>query len=145
MHYNQTKGRYWYRKKEQKGEEDMTETVHFGDVMMIHFRGHNRVQDKIRPGVIIQNDIGNKNSPTSIAIPLTKVLKKEKMPCHKILYKNEQNGLSSDSMMLGEQVRVIDKEGDILYKMGTLNDLEIELALEAYFANVPKRRKKKYE
>ena len=44
-------------------------TVNFGDVMMIDFGEDkiNSVQVGVRPGVIIQNDIGNKYSPTSIA------------------------------------------------------------------------------
>lgn len=122
-----------------------TATVHFGDVMMIHFKGYGGVQGKIRPGIIIQNEIGNRCSPTSIAIPLTKVIKKTEMPCHKVLRKNRQNGLTEDSMILGEQLRVIDKENDILYKMGKLSDEECELALDAYYANVPKRKKKRNE
>lgn len=99
----------------------------------------NSVQVGVRPGVIIQNDIGNKYSPTSIAVPLTSEIKKLNMPCHKVLHMNEQNGLTEDSMVLGEQVRVIDKNS-ILYKMGTLNDGECDLVVKAYFANVPRRR-----
>ena len=86
-------------------------TVNFGDVMMIDFGDDkiNSVQVGVRPGVIIQNDIGNKYSPTSIAVPLTSEIKKLNMPCHEVLHMNEQNGLTEDSMVLGEQVRVIDK------------------------------------
>ena len=53
-------------------------TVNFGDVMMIDFGEDNinSVQVGVRPGVIIQNDIGNKYSPTSIAVPLTSEIKK---------------------------------------------------------------------
>ena len=60
-------------------------TVNFGDVMMIDFGKDkiNSVQVGVRPGVIIQNDIGNKYSPTSIAVPLTSEIKKLNMPCHK--------------------------------------------------------------
>lgn len=116
-------------------------TVNFGDVMMIDFGDDNinSVQVGVRPGVIIQNDIGNKYSPTSIAVPLTSEIKKLNMPCHKVLHMNDQNGLTEDSMVLGEQVRVIDKNS-ILYKMGTLNDGECDLVVKAYFANVPRRR-----
>lgn len=68
-------------------------TVNFGDVMMIDFGDDNinSVQVGVRPGVIIQNDIGNKYSPTSIAVPLTSEIKKLNMPCHKVLHMNEQN------------------------------------------------------
>jgi mRNA interferase MazF len=127
---------HYIRRKEVKGM-----TVNFGDVMMIDFGKDkiNSVQVGVRPGVIIQNDIGNKYSPTSIAVPLTSEIKKLNMPCHKVLHMNEQNGLTEDSMVLGEQVRVIDKNS-ILYKMGTLNDGECDLVVKAYFANVPRRR-----
>lgn len=115
-------------------------TVNFGDVMMIDFGGYeNSVQGGVRPGIIMQNNIGNKYSPTSIAVPLTTEIKKLNMPCHKVLHKNEGNGLLEDSMVLAEQVRVIDKNS-IRFKMGSLNEEECNLVLSAYFANVPKAR-----
>lgn len=115
-------------------------TIKFGDVMMIDFGEYDKsVQGGIRPGVIIQNNIGNRYSPTSIAVPLTSEIKKTNMPCHTVLHKNEVNGLLEDSMVLGEQVRVIDKNA-IKFKMGALSDDECNIVLGAYFANVPKTR-----
>lgn len=116
-------------------------TVNFGDVMMIEFVEYGKsIQGGLRPGVIVQNDIGNKYAPTSIAIPLTTEIKKLNMPCHKVLHKNKKNGLLEDSMVLGEQIRVIDKNS-IKFKMGSLSDEECNLVLEACFANTPKKKK----
>lgn len=114
-------------------------TVNFGDVMMIDFVEYGKsIQGGLRPGIIIQNDIGNKYSPTSIAIPLTSEIKKLNMPCHKVLHRNKKNGLSVDSMVLGEQIRVIDKDS-IRYKIGSLSREECDLVLSACFANTPKK------
>lgn len=99
------------------------------------------IQGGKRPAIVIQNDIGNKYSPTSIVIPLTSEMKKLNMPCHRVLHKNKGNGLLCDSTVLGEQVRVIDKT-TILYKMGRLNNVECKTVLAAYFANVPRGGRK---
>lgn len=114
--------------------------VSFGDVMLIDFVAYGKsVQGGLRPGVIIQNDDGNNYSPTTLAIPLTRHLKKTNLPCHRILKKTRLNGLAEDSMMLGEQTRVIDKKA-IKCKLGSLSEEECEMALAAYFANVPKMK-----
>ncbi len=115
--------------------------IKFGDVLMVDFgqNNHSSMQNGIRPAIVIQNDLGNKYSPMSIVLPLTSKMKKLNMPCHKVLYKSKNNGLLCDSVILAEQVRSIDKT-HILYKIGELNDKEKELALKAYFANVPYER-----
>ena len=77
-----------------------------------------------RPVVVIQNDIGNKYSPTTIIAPLTKVIKKEKLPTHVFLNKNEF--MKYDSLVLLEQIRVIDKRRIISY-LGRLNLEQIHL------------------
>ena len=113
--------------------------INFGDVLMVDFGEQNigSIQGGKRPAIVIQNDIGNKYSPTSIVIPLTSEIKKLNMPCHRVLHKSNGNGLLCDSTVLGEQVRVIDKT-TILYRMGRLSDAECRTVLAAYFANVPK-------
>ena len=89
----------------------------------------------------VQNNMGNKFSPTTIVIPLTSEIKKINMPVHDILYKSEQNGLKSDSLILGEQVRVIDKSM-ILYRLGTLNDEECDKVIGVYLRNIPRKNRK---
>lgn len=65
-------------------------------------------QGGIRPVLIVQNDVGNKYSPTVIAVAITSQVNKSKLPTHIEL--NSQNyGLSKDSVILAEQIRTIDK------------------------------------
>lgn len=66
-------------------------------------------QGGIRPVLIIQNDVGNKYSPTVIAAAITSQINKAKMPTHIELSALEY-GLSKDSVILLEQIRTIDKK-----------------------------------
>ena len=65
-------------------------------------------QGGIRPVLIVQNDIGNKYSPTVIAAAITSKINKAKMPTHIELNAMEY-GLNKDSVILLEQIRTIDK------------------------------------
>lgn len=65
-------------------------------------------QGGIRPVLIIQNDMGNKYSPTVIAAAITSQKTKNKLPTH-IEINCEDCGLKSDSIILTEQIRTIDK------------------------------------
>ena len=117
--------------------------IRFGDVMQVDFGvTTGSIQGNVRPCVVIQNDAGNKFSPTTIVVPLTSEIKKVNMPVHDILYKSAQNGLKSNSLILGEQVRVIDKSM-ILYKLGTLNDEECDKVIGVYLRNVPRRKNRR--
>lgn len=77
-------------------------------------------QGGIRPVLIIQNDIGNKYSPTVIATAITSQINKSKMPTHIEIDANEY-GLSKDSVVLAEQIRTIDKRR-LKEKIGHLDD-----------------------
>ena len=66
-------------------------------------------QGGIRPVLIVQNDIGNKYSPTVIAAAITSQINKAKMPTHIELAAKEY-GLNKDSVILLEQIRTIDKK-----------------------------------
>ena len=65
-------------------------------------------QGGIRPVLIVQNDIGNQYSPTTIILAITSQINKAKLPTHVELPK-EKTGLERDSVILAEQVRTIDK------------------------------------
>lgn len=65
-------------------------------------------QGGMRPVLVIQNDIGNKYSPTIIAAAITSKINKAKMPTHIELSANVY-GLNKDSVILLEQIRTIDK------------------------------------
>ena len=66
-------------------------------------------QGGVRPVLIIQNDVGNKYSPTVIVAAITSQINKAKMPTHIELSANEY-GLSKDSVVLMEQIRTVDKK-----------------------------------
>lgn len=98
-------------------------------------------QGGIRPVIIIQNDVGNKFSPTVIVLPLTSEIKKENLPTHCILHKSDKNGLEVDSMVMAEQIRVIDKSR-LLGKMGYLdNTKEQNDIINVYLANITGKKK----
>ena len=65
-------------------------------------------QGGIRPVLIVQNDVGNKYSPTVIAAAITSKLGKNKLPTHIDVYA-DRVGLQKDSVILLEQIRTIDK------------------------------------
>ena len=79
-------------------------------------------QGGIRPVLIIQNDIGNLHSPTTIVMPFsTKIFKNSNQPTHTLIRKSADTGLKMDSILLGEQMRVISNER-IKKKIGSITD-----------------------
>jgi mRNA interferase MazF len=82
-----------------------------------------------RPVLIIQNNVGNEKSPTTIIAPITSVHSKAKIPTHIWLAK-ATSGLSVNSMVLLEQIRTIDKSRLIHY-MGEIQKGEQRLIDEA--------------
>ena len=77
-------------------------------------------QGGTRPVLIVQNDTGNKYSPTVIAAAITSQTKKTKLPTH-IEVSMENCGLTKNSIILLEQVRTIDKSR-LKEKMGHISD-----------------------
>ncbi len=77
-------------------------------------------QGGIRPVLIVQNDVGNKYSPTVIASAITSQINKAKLPTH-IEINAQEYGLSKDSVILLEQIRTLDKKR-LREKIGHLDD-----------------------
>ena len=101
----------------------------------------NSEQGGIRPVIVIQNDIGNKYSPTLIVLPITSEIKKENMPTHCILHRSIKNGLKVDSMVLAEQIRVIDKSRLLDYIGYLDNTNEQNNVINSYLANITGKKK----
>ena len=80
-------------------------------------------QGGIRPVLIIQNDTGNKYSPTVIAAAITSQKTKSKLPTH-IEIESSEGGLKSDSIILTEQIRTIDKSR-LKEKIGHIEDASV--------------------
>ncbi len=81
-------------------------------------------QGGIRPVLIVQNDVGNKYSPTVIAAAITSQQFKTKMPTH-ISVNASVCGLSKDSVVLLEQIRTLDKKR-LREKMGNLPETDMD-------------------
>lgn len=77
-------------------------------------------QGGMRPVLIVQNDVGNRHSPTVIAAAITSQINKAKLPTH-IELGAKTYGLSKDSVILLEQIRTIDKKR-LKDRMGKLDD-----------------------
>ena len=77
-------------------------------------------QGGVRPVLIVQNDVGNKYSPTVIAAAVTSKINKAKLPTHIELPKSDY-GLVKDSVILLEQIRTLDKRR-LKERIGELNE-----------------------
>ena len=94
-------------------------------------------QGGIRPVLIIQNNVGNRHSPTVICAAITSQMHKAKLPTH-VELSGRQYDLAKDSVVLLEQLRTIDKkrlkdkvchlDNNILLKI----DIALEISLELY-------------
>lgn len=82
-------------------------------------------QGGVRPVLIIQNDIGNKYSPTVIAAAITSQINKAKIPTHIELSASEFAGLQKDSVVLLEQLRTLDKRR-LRERIGVLPRVKME-------------------
>lgn len=86
-------------------------------------------QGGLRPVLIVQNDVGNKYSPTVIAAAITSKLDKAKLPTHIDVYA-EEFGLAKNSVVLLEQIRTLDKRR-LREKMGHLDELLMQKVNDA--------------
>lgn len=77
-------------------------------------------QGGIRPVLVVQNDVGNKYSPTVMAAAVTSKINKAKLPTHIELSSNSY-GLQKDSVILLEQIRTLDKRR-LKERIGELNE-----------------------
>ena len=96
-------------------------------------------QGGVRPVLIVQNDVGNKHSPTVIAAAITSQKDKARLPTH-IELNAQSCGLAKDSVVLLEQIRTIDKkrlkermgelDGTSMHRVDTALTISFGLSLE---------------
>ena len=86
-------------------------------------------QGGTRPVLIVQNDTGNRHSPTVIAAAITSQLGKARLPTH-IRVPGREAGLTKDSVVLLEQIRTLDKRR-LREHMGRLSDEQMSRVNEA--------------
>lgn len=113
-------------------------TVHRGD---IYYADLSPVvgseQGGIRPVLIVQNDVGNRFSPTVIAAAITSQKGKTDLPTH-IRLQAVGSGLAKDSIVLLEQIRTLDKQR-LRERMGRLDEVsmnQVDRALQVSFGLV---------
>lgn len=81
-------------------------------------------QGGVRPVLIIQNDIGNNHSPTTIVAAITSKQNKKELPVHMYIAA-DRYGLIESSLILFEQIRTIDKR-NLIKPIGSLSEEEME-------------------
>ncbi len=86
-------------------------------------------QGGVRPVLVIQNDVGNRYSPTVIVLAVTGQLNKAKLPTH-VSVAAQGNGLQKDSVVLAEQIRTLDKRR-LKERIGCLTPEQMERVSEA--------------
>ena len=79
-----------------------------GDIYLMRFEGSGSEQNGWRPGLVFQNNVGNKYSPNIIALPLTTSVKKLGQPTHVLVPRSA--GLKRDSMVLCENPERMSKD-----------------------------------
>ena len=100
--------------------------VHRGDIYWADLgSGEGSEQKGVRPVVIIQNEIGNKYSPTVIVACITSQINKAKLPTHGDL--GETEGIKRSSIVLYEQIRTIDKRR-LKDRVGCLSEEQMQEA-----------------
>ncbi len=113
----------------------MTATVKRGD---IYYADLSPVvgseQGGIRPVIIIQNDVGNKYSPTVIVAAITSQINKAKLPTH-VEISSEEYGLNKDSVVLLEQIRTLDKKR-LKEKIGHMTDADMKKVEDALLISI---------
>lgn len=99
----------------------MERTINRGEIYYANLDGTiGSEQSGVRPVIIVQNDVGNKYSPTTIIVPLTKKVRlKINQPTH--FWINPFGNIRFDSIVLTEQIRVIDKSR-LKQRIGIINN-----------------------
>ena len=95
--------------------------IHRGEIYLVDLTSSEGSEQKgIRPAVVVQNEIGNQHSPTTIVCPLTSQIKN--LSVTHVSLTPKDCGVIKDSVVLCEQLRVIDKVR-IKKKLGEINNL----------------------
>ena len=105
-----------------------------GEVYLLSLQGSGSVQTGVRPGVIFQNNIGNRHSPNVVVLPLTTNLKKLAMPTHVLLWSSD-TGLARDSLVLCENPQCVSKESLGRYITTLPNHYMMQIAAASILAS----------
>ena len=107
--------------------------------------GKGSVQSKMRPVMIVQNNVGNENGPTTVVAAISSVMKKMYLPTHILL--DPSCGLREKSIVMLEQVQTVDKK-DLMELVGVITDkataeaIKRGIAIEMGVIECPKTKPK---
>lgn len=117
--------------------------VRRGDVFLVSLGEENggSIQKGLRPCVVVQSERGNRHSPTTLVVPLSTKSRLD-LPVHVLITNMDMKAgyIKTNSIALCEQIRVIDKENNIIRKIGEITssslqkiDISISVALGAFY------------
>ena len=107
------------------------------DVVLVDFGKEfmDSEQSGVRPAIIIQNDIGNHFSKSTIVMPITTKHKNLNQPTHTLLKRGRDKGLVKDSMVLGECIRQVSEKRILSFLGKITDDKEKNEIKRVYLAN----------
>jgi len=124
-----------------------TREIRWGEIYYCELGdGKGSVQSKTRPVLIIQNNIGNQNGPTTVVAAISSVIKKMYMPTHIML--DRTCGLKEKSIVMLEQVRTVDISTELKEYVGKVHDKQTVqaikggLSIEMGVIDCPRARRK---
>ena len=110
------------------------EDISRGDIVWVDFNNYfGNIQGGLRPALVLQNNKGNKFSPTIVIVPITSSLTKNDLPIHVVL--ENTKGLEKKSIALIEQIRTLDKRR-LIKKITNISSIDLEKVKEAIKKNL---------
>lgn len=126
--------------------KNQSRKVRWGDIYYCDLgQGEGSIQAKLRPVLIIQNNIGNENGPTTIVAAISSVIKKMYLPTHILL--DSTCGLNKRSIVMLEQVFTVNIATDLKQYVGCLTDrgtiasVKKGIAIETGVIELPEKKK----
>ena len=97
-----------------------------GDILLIDFNPvKGSEQGKVRPAVVVQNDVGNKFSNTTIVVPITSKLREKEYPTD-VFVSSEEEGLAKDGTINCAQVATVSVGHRVKKKLGSLKPITMK-------------------
>jgi len=116
-------------------EDNEYASYRIGEIYWINFNGQGHLERGIRPGIIVQNNIGNIYSPVIQVVPVTSSKTKTQLPTHVKLAANKY-GLTQDSVVLCENQGAVNKTQIKAY-IGVLDEEKMKEVVTACLINTP--------
>lgn len=120
--------------------------IRWGDIYYCDLgTGNGSVQSKLRPVLVVQNNVGNDNGPTTVVAAISSVIKKMYLPTHILLDAN--CGLTERSIVMLEQIRTVDRKTELKEYVGnisrkdTIVKIKKGLAIEMGVLEIPKPKR----